>query len=118
MSGGHFDYNQRRIEEIVESLEEYLNGHELDDDEVDSIINNYWSDIDEKEYVRKHHHTQPNCCDFSKETIKEFKKGLEILRKAYVYAQRIDWLLSGDDGEESFHRRLKEDLDNLKEKKQ
>ena len=42
---------------------------------------------------------------------------LAILKKAYVYAQRIDWLLSDDDGEESFHKRLKEELDNLKNKK-
>jgi hypothetical protein len=27
--------------------------------------------------------------------------------------QRIDWLLSGDDGEESFIERLKEDLEKL-----
>ena len=26
----------------------------------------------------------------------------------------IDWLLSGDDGEEEFHQRLKEDLENFK----
>ena len=32
---------------------------------------------------------------------------------AAIYAQRIDWLLSGDDGEESFKRRLKEELDEL-----
>lgn len=25
--------------------------------------------------------------------------------------QRIDWLIAGDDGEETFHRRLKEDLE-------
>lgn len=36
---------------------------------------------------------------------------------AQVYAQRIDWLLSGDDGEDNFHLRLKEDLANLKSKK-
>lgn len=36
------------------------------------------------------------------------------MKQAEVYAQRIDWLLSGDDGEESFHERLKEDLDKLK----
>ena len=58
-----------------------------------------------------------NPYKYNKETIKEFKKGLAILKKAYVYAQRIDWLLSGDDGEESFHERLKEELDNLKNKK-
>ena len=51
--------------------------------------------------------------DFSKETLSEFKTAVELLRKAAVYAQRIDWLLSGDDGEETFHKRLKEDLKNL-----
>jgi hypothetical protein len=46
--------------------------------------------------------------------IEKFKEGLEILRKAEIYAQRIDWLISGDDGEESFLERLKEDLGKLK----
>jgi hypothetical protein len=35
---------------------------------------------------------------------------------AQVYAHRVDWLLSGDDGEESFLRRLAEDLKNLPSK--
>ena len=39
---------------------------------------------------------------------------LKILNKAFVYVNRIDWLLSGDDGEETFHKRLKEDLEKLK----
>ena len=36
-----------------------------------------------------------------------------MLRKAEVYAQRMDWYLAGDDGEESFLERLKQDLDAL-----
>lgn len=60
----------------------------------------------------------PNKYGLSKETIKEFKKGVELLKKAQVYAQRIDYLLSGDDGEDNFHQRLKEDLANLKRKKE
>jgi len=47
------------------------------------------------------------------EIIEKFKEGLEILKNAEVYAQRIDWYLSGDDGEESFLSRLKEDLEKL-----
>ena len=47
------------------------------------------------------------------EVVEEFKKGLKILKTAAIYAQRIDWLLSGDDGEESFKKRLKEELDEL-----
>ena len=48
---------------------------------------------------------------------KEFKEGVKALQRASIYAQRIDWLVSGDDGEESFHRRLAEDMDNLKQGK-
>ncbi len=36
-----------------------------------------------------------------------------MLRKAEIYAQRIDWYLAGDDGEESFMERLKDELDAL-----
>ena len=50
------------------------------------------------------------------EVLEEFKKGLKILKTAAIYAQRIDWLLSGDDGEQSFKERLKEDLDELESK--
>jgi len=46
--------------------------------------------------------------------IEEFKKGIEIIAQAQIYMQRLDWMLSGDDGPETFLERLKEDLDNLK----
>ena len=117
MSGGHFDYNQWHIRDIIYSLEDYIYGHSLDEEDIDYYIEDHWLEDKEKEYVIKNKHTVPNLYEYSKETIKEFKKGLAILRKAYVYAQRIDWLLSGDDGEESFHERLKEELDNLKNNK-
>ena len=48
--------------------------------------------------------------EYSEETILEFRQGLDALNKAVIYAQRIDWLVSGDDGEESFHRRLNKEL--------
>lgn len=48
------------------------------------------------------------------ETIQEFRNGIEAIRKAYVYMQRIDWLLSCDDGEDTFHQRLKMDLEEFK----
>ena len=117
MSGGYFDYNQWRITEIADNLENYIYGYSLDEEEVKRYIKDRWLEDEEKEYIKKNKHTIPNRYEFSKETIKEFKQGLSILRKAYIYAQRIDWLLSGDDGEESFHKRLKEELDNLKNKK-
>ena len=51
---------------------------------------------------------------YTPETIEEFKKGVEVLKKASIYANRIDWLLSSDDSEESFHRRLTKELEELK----
>ncbi len=76
MSGGHFEYHQYYIDEIADSIDKYINGENIDDDEM--------------------------------------KKRLDYLRKASIYAQRIDWLMSDDDGEEEFHERLSEELNNLK----
>jgi hypothetical protein len=45
--------------------------------------------------------------------IEEFKNAVKHLKIAQVYAQRVDWLVSGDDGEESFMKRLGEDLNKL-----
>lgn len=114
MSGGHFDYAQYCIADIYNGIEDYLNGHKLGEDEVRDYINDSWLEDEEKDYIREHRHTIPNPYGYTEETLSEFRKGIEILKQAEVYAQRIDWLLSGDDGEESFHERLKEDLDKLK----
>lgn len=51
--------------------------------------------------------------DYSEETLAEFKKAIGIIQQAEVYIHRIDWLVSGDDGEDNFHIRLKEDLEKL-----
>ena len=92
MSGGHFNYDQYKIGYIVDSIG-------------DLIYNNDSEELDEYG-CRK-------GCHFTSETIEEFKKGLLLLKQAQVYAQRIDWLVSGDDGEDSFHNRLKHDLEKL-----
>lgn len=119
MSGGHFEYHQYYIDEIVDSIDKYINGEDIDDDEIENIKLEYergYLSLDENEYdyILENHHTIPNRYNFSEETIDEMKKGLDYLRKASIYAQRIDWLISGDDGEEEFHERLIEDLNNLK----
>lgn len=122
MSGGYWEYGQWRIQDIADRLEEYIYGRELDDGDIDGYIRDaFWGWNDEEKrkaekYVRENHRTLPNQYEYSEETIAEFKKGLEILRRAYVYAQRIDWLLSGDDSEESFHERMKEELNELTDK--
>lgn len=116
MSGGHFDYAQYRIRDIWAEIEDYVEGHELDDEDLQDYIKYHWLGDEEIAYVKKHKHTIPNRYGLSKETIREFKKAVRLLKQAEVYAQRIDWLLSGDDGEETFHKRLKENLEALKTK--
>jgi hypothetical protein len=50
---------------------------------------------------------------YSRETQDKFLVACYHLTKARIYLNRIDWFLSGDDGEETFHQRLKEDLAKL-----
>jgi len=42
--------------------------------------------------------------------LERMREAVKTLREAHVMAHRIDWLLSGDDGTESFLRRWDEDL--------
>ena len=75
-----------------------------------------WNDIRKKE-IKKQIDEHNNSTDgpvYTKKTIAEFKKGIKAIRSALVYLHAIDYLLSGDDGEESFHARLKEDLEKIK----
>lgn len=115
MSGGHFEYAQYKIADIYYGIEEYLNGREIDEDDIDWYIKEHYLSEEEIAYMRKHHRKMPNKSDFSEKTLAEFKKAVHILKQAEIYAQRIDWLLSGDDGEETFHKRLKEELEKLKD---
>lgn len=48
--------------------------------------------------------------NYSKETQKEFDNAIELINRAYIYAHRIDYLISGDDGEDTFHERLHREL--------
>ena len=44
------------------------------------------------------------------------KRDVYVLRMAYIYAKRVDWMLSGDDGEDTLVERLQEELQALKAK--
>lgn len=47
-----------------------------------------------------------NHYKYPDEVIDKLKEAVKVLRMAEIYAHRIDWVLSGDDGEETFLRRL------------
>lgn len=93
MSGGFFDHSQYTLNQIVTDIEDEI----------------YYNDSEE---VNEYNEKRGN--GFSEDTMQEFKLAVWYLKQALVYTQRIDWLLSGDDGEETFHSRLKKDLEKLK----
>ena len=97
MSGGHFDYKQYHIGEIAESIQSLIdrNGKLKDKEELSS-----W-DIDDGNF---NHYKYPD------EIISKFKEAVIALKSAHIYAQRADWLLSGDDSEETFIKRLNQEL--------
>lgn len=107
MSGGRFDYLQSRLQyDVIE--------------EIKGIIKNNKKEIPVKErcpwnspdYYEKYPE-EKLYSNHSDEIIEKFKEGIAAIEKAYIYIQRIDWYLSGDDGESSFVERLKEELEEL-----
>jgi hypothetical protein len=89
MSGGTFSHMQHNIRDIYETIELHIEkqGKETE-----------WGG---KNFI------------FEPEVLKHLQDAIECLKKAYVYAHRVDWLLAGDDGEETFIERLKLDLSKL-----
>jgi len=90
MSGGYFDYQQYHINDIVDKIEQVISQNNIPDEDGYTY-------------------------DYSEETIKQFKDAVDILNIGKIMAHRIDWLLSSDDGEESFHIRLQEDFNKLRD---
>ena len=48
-------------------------------------------------------------------TIETMKEAYRQIRIAEIYAQRVDWMMSGDECEETLQRRLQEDLAKFEE---
>ncbi len=104
MSGGTFEYSQYRIKDIADRIEREIwnSGREKTPSELKQ---------EKYEHYDPTHIPEPNNYEYPEEVINEFKKAYALLRMAEIYAHRIDWLLAGDDGEETFLERLKQDLD-------
>lgn len=80
MSGGHFNYDQHKIGQIADSIQEVINNN----------------------------NSEHYC--YNNDTIDAFEYAIHILRMSEIIANRIDWLLSGDDGEKTFNDRLIDEL--------
>lgn len=110
MSGGHWDYLQYRFTDVAEDVKKLIenNGKEKTERE---LTEDSWRDSEwyEKYPEDKFHYR------YSDEIIEKFKEGLKHIELAHIYMQRLDWLLSGDDGDESFISRLEDDLKKLED---
>ena len=89
MSGGHFDYQQYRIEDIATDIQELIESNN------DQTLNE-WGDMSGRNYPP--------------EIIEKLKEAAHTLRQAAEMAQRVDWLVSGDDSEESFLSRWEKEV--------
>lgn len=109
MSGGHWEYIQYRFTDVSEDIDKLIeqNGKPKSEEE---LKENSWYDPDWYEKYPE----ELNHCKYEDEVLEQFKKASDAIKIAQVYMQRMDWLLSGDDGEESFLRRIEEDLKQLK----
>ena len=87
MSGGYFEYRQYHLREILEDLISL----------VDNFKSIYLNDyvVDQTSLIK--------VIDVA------IRKGLEF----EIMVNRLDWLLSGDDGEESFYSKLSDELGKL-----
>ena len=84
MSGGAFDYKQNGIRDIIQQVEDIYENPAL-------------GGLDE----------------ISGELAFVITNALFALKAAYIYAQRLDWYISGDDDEYTMYERLGEELDEL-----
>lgn len=104
MSGGAFEYRQNHIDWIIEGIEDHLESMGKERGDVDNPYR--------REFYSKYPEERAYPVE-SEEVQERMRHAIRALKIAKIYAQRVDWYLSGDDGEESFIERLDKELDKL-----
>lgn len=108
MSGGRFNYKQWHIGSIADQIEQevIMSGK--------PIPKSKWDYFEREEYNETH--KQPMNYAFPESTLRRMEEAVYALKRAAIYAQRTDFLLCSDDGEESFEERLSKELAELDSK--
>jgi len=108
MSGGRFGYKQWHIGNIADQIEqEVIMSGKL-------IPQSKWGYCERQEYEETH--KQPMNYAYPESTLRRMEEAVYALKRAAIYAQRTDYLLCSDDGEDSFEERLKKELAELDSK--
>ena len=63
MSGGRFDYAQYRIADIYTKIEDYVDGHPLDEEDERCFLEDRWLEEEEDKYVSCLLYTSPSPRD-------------------------------------------------------
>jgi len=92
MSGGSFDFKQYVLLDIADQIQNVIDNNH-------STQKNEWGENIGRGYPMA--------------VIKSLAMTVRQLRRTVAYVHRADYLLSGDDGEDSFLTRLGEDLEKL-----
>lgn len=105
MSGGFFDYKQWHIANIADQIEQEVitSGK--------PVPRSRWDYVQRKEYDETH--KQPTNYAYPESVLRRMEEAVYALKRAAIYAQRTDYLLCSDDGEECFEKRLKKELAEL-----
>lgn len=86
MSGGHLGIvNYLTVEEVAVEIERIIANNQVKDE-------------------------HGYCDDYSPYTLSLLKDAAEAIRLASIYIHRVDYLVSGDDGQETFQVQLAEEI--------
>lgn len=105
---------------IVKAEQKYVDRQFFDDGVIFQSTTRYMPDTSDGEQIPvlySIHHCyydrypdEADVLELSDETINAIKEAYRQMRIAEIYATRVDRMMSGDDSEESFRERIKEDL--------
>lgn len=105
MSGGSMDYVAWKIRDAARHIQD-----ELANAELRKKHKRYYDvcEVDRKEHPELAYLQSPEA--LTDAVIKRLRDALVCVRKAAIYAERVEWLTSGDDGYENFCMRTDKQL--------
>ena len=95
MSGGHFEYKDFYLDEIIDQIKDDIKYNDIT-----------WEQANENTNTNEYSHAYGY--QHSKETIKYLKKIVKLTKKVYDLLHAYDWYVSGDTCEETFLEKCKE----------
>ena len=109
-----------RDKTIVKAEQKYADRRFFDDGVIFQSTKRYMSDTPDAEQIPvlypihhcyyDHYLYEADVLELLDETIDAMKEAYRQIRIAEIYAERVGWMMSGDDSEECFRERIKEDL--------